>query len=342
MKYKILISILLILLFISGCKEDEKLPNRQDLPDKPNLNTETSDYDHKTYEYLPIEFADKPIDDVEYRYVSEETTNVDNQTITRKDYFVTNPSTNNEWDVSIYFPEDYEESDNYPSIIFVPGGVGPKEDSMTSKIPGEQTLSIKLVNEGYLVLIFSAEGRGSSEGEIDYCGYIDQDGLYEMYRFLKEFNINEDNMGIVSYSYGVNMVSGMLGRYQAPFKYYIEWEGPTNRYYSATACTGAKLFKDHLCDDEEFWQEREALRFVPGFNIDYFIISQSDKDHVQPNAMHALEINNLAIEYVDWIRVDGEENEINQEYSLDNFPTYLSKLKSDDLIFDYILELSEK
>src|SRR3989344_4587688 len=193
----------------------------------------------------------------------------------------------------------------------------------------EERISIveKFASEGFVVLIFSAEGRGKSGGELNYNGYIDQDGLYTLYRFLaSEKNVDTQKIGIVSYSYGVAMASGMLGRYQPEISYYIAWEGPVNRYYVSSGCSDKGSVEEGItCDDEAYWEEREALRFVPYFSVDTLMIVQTEEDHVQETNEHSLEFNTIAIKYLERVRVNGDENALNTLYTLESLPILSEK-----------------
>ena len=267
--------------------------------------------------------------------------------IIRKDLYVANPSTGSMWDISVFEPANSEL--DLPGVILVPGGTSDKSKFLTKASPEVDYSTAELfASEGFITLIFSAEGRGESEGEEDYNGHIDQDGLYELYKFLKNHKkIDENEIGIVSYSYGVAMASGMLGRYEAPLKYYIEFEGPVDKYYVTFDCLDRALDKEGegavksgiTCDDDDYWAEREALNFVPNFKVEHFIVVQKEKDHVQPTHNHSLDINNLAVEHLDWVRVNGSENEINQNYTYDQFPLIENKAEVNELIISYIKEL---
>ena len=145
------------------------------------------------------------------------------------------------------------------------------------------------------------------------------------------------------------MVIGMLGRYQPGVDFYIEWEGPTNREYVSVGCRDRSVIEGVVgavkggitCDDNDYWEEREALNFVSDFKTEYFLILQSDKDHVQKTNDHSLDMNNLAVEHLDWVRVNGPENEINQIYTLDDLPVYKNDRERDNMIIEYLLEFTE-
>ncbi len=312
----------------------------------PSIDTIADiNYNHDTYSYLPVTLESSWITPVSSSKVTSEITDVDGVSVIRTDYFVTNPTSGAQLDVSIYAPTDATSTNKYPGLIMVPGGTGSKEDF--TKKPYDPRVSYtapeKFAASGFVVLIFSADGRGSSTGIEDYNGYVQQDGLYELYRFLKEQDdVESDNIGFASFSYGVAMISGMLGRYQPDAKYFIEWEGPVNRYWVSMSCSGSGAVQSGItCDDESYWQEREAMRFVPYFPVDYFLIVQREDDHAQPTFAHSVEMNNWAIQYLDWVRVNGRENGINQEYTLETLPV-LTTTSYMDHVLEYAKELAKK
>lgn len=302
-------------------------------------------YNHDTYSYEPVLKETGWTTAVSFSEQKNEEIDVGGVSVTRTDYFVKNPTSGAQLDVSIYAPSDASSSTQYPGLIMVPGGFGSKEDFTKKPYDGSVTYTTpeKFAASGFVVLIFSADGRGLSTGTEDYNGYVQQDGLYELFRFLQEQEIVEPNtIGFSSFSYGVAMVSGMLGRYQPPAKYFIEWEGPVNRYWVSLRCSGSgAVQKGITCDDESYWQEREAMRFVPYFPVDYFVIVQREDDHAQPTFEHSVEMNNRAIQYLDWVRINGPDNTINKEYTLETLPV-LTTTSYFDHVLAYAQELAAK
>ena len=298
-------------------------------------------YDPETYDYEEVE-KEILLTNISFSLIETKEDSFKSIKIIQKDYLIENPSTGSQWDVSVYSHKKISE--DAPAVILVPGGIGSKKDLLNHYGTADKEISIveKMVSEGFIVLIFSAEGRGESEGEIDYNGYDDQDGLYNLYRFLVSYeNVDEEKIGIVSYSYGVAMVSGMLGKFQPEILYYIEWEGPVNRDYVSTGCTGGVVKEGITCDSEDYWVEREALRFVPYFKIDHLMIVQTEKDHVQDINQHSLDFNNLAIKYLPWVRVNGVDNSINTEYNLENLPVLSEKEEYQETILEAMKEFTE-
>jgi len=200
------------------------------------------------------------------------------------------------------------------TVILVQGGTGSMASFQIGKGPNPSMVQL-VNNAGYNALIFNPDGRGKSEGEEDYNGYISQDALYAVYEYAE----SKGSVGIASFSYGVAMVSGMLGRYNVTPEYYIEWEGPVDRYYVTVNCTGGAVKEGVTCDDDEYWNEREAINFVADWNINTFIILQGTKDHVQPSWQHSIDMNNEAVNHIDYVQINM--NTPNTLHTIDSIQT---------------------
>lgn len=205
------------------------------------------------------------------------------------EYFVTNPSSGSKTFVKIM-----SAGDESPTLFLIPGGTGTSRDFLSKK-KSAQTL----VDAGFTVILFDPEGRGNTEGEEDYNGFVTQDGFAAIVDFAKErTEVDPERMGIVSFSYGVTLASGYLSRYpDSGINFLIDWEGPIDRNDTG-GCdqddTGhVKSYAD--CDDEEFWAEREAIIFISDLEVPYLRL-QSEKDHVQPDTLSAVRIVNAANE----------------------------------------------
>ena len=190
---------------------------------------------------------------------------------------VTNESTGASLFVRVYEPTENAES--LPVLILVPGGNGDSQD-FVKKQKSAQTLA----DEGFTVITFDPDGRGRSEGTEDYDGFDHQDGLKAVIEAAATAGAEE--IGLVTFSYGITMGSGVLARYpELPVDFLIDWEGPANRDDTG-GCKGD--VRGHLdevaqCNDEAFWSEREASTFMSKVQVPYLRI-QSEEDHVQPDA----------------------------------------------------------
>ncbi len=208
-------------------------------------------------------------------------------------HWVTNPTSGARLYVRVIQPQGWDKGP-LPTLVLVPGGTGDSSDFLG---PPDRVQSI--ADEGFTVVVFDADGRGHSEGEEDQNGYIHQDGLAEIVRFVATLpEVDEARIGLASWSYGVTMATGALARYpDLPVRFLIDWEGPANR--DDTGGCGEDAvghLQGHPCDDEGFWREREASVFALDLRVPYQRL-QSEKDHAQPDTDHAvLMINNATAE----------------------------------------------
>jgi len=212
-------------------------------------------------------------------------------------YSVTNPTTNAKLYVQVFAPQD--TSQKYPALVLVPGGIG---DSRAFKDD-----AMRMASAGIVAITFDPDGRGQSTGQEDYNGYRQQDGLAAVVRFAATLPyVDAQNIGIVTYSYGITMGSGALARHpDLPVKFLIDWEGPADRNDTSGCSTGnAGRILWQPCSNDAWWSEREAVNFIGRIRVPYQRI-QSEKDHVQPDNTHAVEMINAAIQGgVPWVRLN--------------------------------------
>ena len=207
-------------------------------------------------------------------------------------YTVQNPTSGAQLLVRVYTPTDWGSA-ALPALVLVPGGNGSSADFLK---PGRKAIPI-FTDNGFTVILFDPDGRGKSSGEEDYDGFTQQDGLAAVIEFAASLpEVDATQIGLVSYSYGITMASGALARHpNLPVRFLIDWEGPANRNDTG-GCDDAGL--GHLqdvatCDDENFWQEREASTFALNLLVPYLRL-QSEQDHVQPDYDHAILMINKA------------------------------------------------
>jgi pimeloyl-ACP methyl ester carboxylesterase len=230
-------------------------------------------------------------------------------------YWVTNPSNGSRLFVRVFYPANWS-GESLPALVLVPGGTGVSE-------PNKAT---RLAAEGFLIIIFDPEGRGRSEGTEDYNGFVGQDGLAAVIEASASLpGADTERYGLVSFSYGVTMATGALARHpNLPIDFYIDWEGPVNRTYTSGCKPAAQ---QHIqwqpCDNDAWWAEREALTFITDVRIPYQRI-QSQKDHVQTQNTHAIDIVNAAVAAgLPWARLN--EYPAGQTYDAANPPAMLAE-----------------
>jgi hypothetical protein len=216
-----------------------------------------------------------------------------------KTYSVTNPTTNAKLHVQVFAPTD-TAGKKYPALVLVPGGTGDSGGMLDD--------AMRMASAGIVAVIFDPDGRGKSTGQEDYDGHKQQDGLAAVIRFAATLpEVDAQQIGIATYSYGITMGSGVLARYSdLPVKFLIDWEGPADRNYTTTGCGANRHggIQWQPCSDNAWWSEREAVNFIGKIRVPYQRV-QSEKDHVQPNNNHAIDMINAAIKGgVPWVRLN--------------------------------------
>ena len=246
-------------------------------------------------------------------------------------YRVTNPTSGARLYVQVIYPENWN-GETVPALVLAPGGIAESDAGKASH----------LASGGFMVVIFDADGRGRSEGVEDYNGYIQQDGLAAVISAAESLpGLDVSRFGLVSYSYGVTMASGALARHpDLPIKFYIDWEGPVDRNYTTTGCGSNRVdgIQWKPCTDEGFWSQREAVNFIGQVGVPYQRV-QSQKDHVQPNNNHAIDIVNAAVTAgLPWVRLNDYPP--NQTYAVDSPPAMIPD-SEDKRIDNYIVRYAE-
>ncbi len=262
----------------------------------------------------------------------------DVEDIPGEEHRVTNPTTGVELFVYVTTP-DVANTVMFPAVVLVPGGVG---DSAGFRRPG--AMADVLAEDGYVTVVFDPDGRGKSEGEEDYNGHAQQDGLAAVIQFAADLpQVDSDRLGLVSYSYGVTMASGALARYpDLPILFYIDWEGPADRFDTTSDCTPNTRIDFAPCDDDAFWSQREALKFISSGQVPYQRL-QTEDDHVQPDVDHAINMVYAALQGdPPWVRLNDLPS--NESYDNDHPPAMIPESdprSPDQLMLDYVEEMFE-
>lgn len=252
-------------------------------------------------------------------------------------------------------------NERFPAVVAVPGGLG----------PGAMDHDY-LAESGFVVVHFNAEGRvgnhpddKQSQGSENFNGKIHQDDLKAIIDYVLSLpNVQTDNVGIFSNSFGITMAAGCLGRYpDLPVKYLLDNEGPSdsrvtcfdywndpNRTQKAYDIFGHySTALDSSADNVAWWSEREAIHYIGKFN-GYYLRIQSEFDHAQPPWFHdhAIDMINEATSTkyggngnCIWTRVNGSENAINTVYDQNNPPIWFSEQVERQMkAMEYIIELA--
>jgi len=250
--------------------------------------------------------------------------------------WVENPTSGAKLLTTIQFPDTDEKA---PLLLMIPGGLDSGERIL------EEEMTTTLLENGYIVAHFAADGRGESEGEEDYNGYTGQDGMHAVLTYLTSQDyVDNEKIGVISMSYGLVMASGMLARYDEPkVKFYIDWEGPpTKEYVGCDNKTNQSKLTWPTCDNTDFWSEREGYIFLEQIDIPYLRLQGIDDHAHGRDTYHAtIAINAATNGNSPWTRVNGSENPENTTYTEENPPELIDR-SSMNMIPVFVDELAEK
>ena len=223
---------------------------------------------------------------------------------------------------------------------------------------------------GVIEVYFNPQGVGPpryrSEGKPNFGGYQQQDDLAAVIQYVMSLpNVNPDNVGVVSFSFGIATAAGCLARHpELGVEYLIDVEGPSHSVIAAMDYGTEEqqeafyrsfghwsLAKDPSPENQAWWAEREAYRYIGNFTGAYLRI-QGEKDHIQPAGVykHALIMNNEAVKGKPWwVRIGLAEqgNPVNQVYPLDDpsqWPKWIPGRVADkwgEVVRSAILEMVE-
>jgi hypothetical protein len=227
----------------------------------------------------------------------------------------------------------------FPVLIGVAGGDGMY--AFQSELP------TRLLEKGIMTVDFAPQGRGESEGDDNHHGFVHQDDLKAIVDFVSGLDlVQKDNIGILSYSYGVVLATGALARYpDIPVAFLIDWEGPScpgkdlqrglendeawayetirflnNGREPAPEELSQLLLHGGSIFDEAYWAERDASRFAADLPCPYLRV-QFDQDHAQGSSKtHMIAIINAAMMNGHWTRCnDNPPNIIYSEEELSQY-----------------------
>lgn len=192
--------------------------------------------------------------------------------------------------------------------------------------------AVREINDlGVIAVDFAPQGRVTRNGVDDYNGPIHQGDLKALIEFCAGLDfVDQDEIGLVSFSYGVVMATGTLAKNpDLPVAFLIDWEGPScpgrdfqegierdspwvdqmyryidreNEYggdWTQVTVHGGKLY------DTSYWDDRDAGGFARSLPCAYQRI-QADVDHVQGrDKFHMIRIINAVTESTNqWTRLN--------------------------------------
>jgi len=251
-------------------------------------------------------------------------------------YWLRNPASGAELYNTVIKPGD-QNGQPWPALVIIPGG-----DDDSSGLVAEGGIGQQAADQGFVAVAFDADGRGNSDGKENYNGHIHQDGLAAVIQFAAELPaVDAKRMGLISYSYGVTMASGTLARYpELPIRFFIDWEGPADRYDTTLGCKPSPNYDWPPCSDEEAWAEREAVTFISRVGVPYQRV-QNQNDHAQSDVSHAVNMINAAVEGAPpWVRLNDYPPD--QTYTPDNPPPMFSNqsgVSIDERLLGYAAEM---
>ncbi|MBN1120328.1 MAG: hypothetical protein JXJ17_04570 [Anaerolineae bacterium] len=322
----VLSGFLCLCLFLSACAGGEEVPTATSEPTK---TSEPTDEPNPTATLQP---TDEPQPESEIEFPESGTA------------LLSIPALDgNQIEIRITKPEG---DGPFPALIGVAGGDG--SFAFYSNIMADG-----LKGMGIVAVDFAPEGRLNSEGEDDHHGPVHQDDLKALVDFVSEQPfVQPDNIGILTYSYGLIMATGALSRYpDMPVAFLIDWEGPSSpgrdimrgveneepwaietiltlsvRTDMSREEMEAFVIHGGMISDEAYWADRDASLFIKDLPCPYLRV-QFDEDHVQGTyKTHMMLVINAATEYSDqWTRLnDNPPNVIYTEENLADvhFHTY--------------------
>jgi len=269
--------------------------------------------------------------------------NVKEYDVNREEIWLTAP-TGNKFQVIIFTPQNDKK---FPALVCLPGGLG-----AGTRIGGNPFgfEIIDVARMGFVTAGYFPEGRGPSEGEEDYNGFIHQDNMKQVIEYVAGLpNVDRSNIGVLTASYGLTASAGCMARYpKLPVKYVVDLEGPTYKDHMIPPSRREEMatFFGHELDDDDFWKERGAVQFIDKIKCRYLRI-QGLPDHAQGEYLgHAVMVLNKATEGGVWNRVnDNPPNQTYTETSLKQARLlqgmWKASPKNIERIMDFIVEMSQ-
>jgi hypothetical protein len=304
-----------------------------------------------------------------FRYGCDGTTNLSpttNFTVQTVETWVTAPNSNRLYTRLVQPVPALYPGWRFPALIAIPGGTG-------AGAPLADNLGYRgLASNGFVVACFNPEGRGSgapgnlrSDGTENCNGFLHQDDLKAVIEHVaRQPNVNTNNLGLQTSSFGIAIGAGCVGRYPVlPVAYLVDAEGPHDSrvitFYDAgreqAVCGHWSTVTDPSPANVAYWAEREAVRHIGGFRGRYLRM-QAEVDHAQNPGYfrHALEMINTATKPMyggagsnRWTRINGSDlgNAVNVVYSLSNtsqYPAWISGRMADHSGLDvtYVKEMA--
>lgn len=197
----------------------------------------------------------------------------------------------------VHRPADSSTERKYPGLVLIPGSLQTGESWHAA---WKKSNAWEFVDAGLIVLVYDSRGRGLSGGEEDFNGHRQQDDLRTVIEwFCARDDVLPGGIGIASSSWGITVASGTLARYpDLQVRFLLDREGADNRYVITQwdDPEWVELMGGHGTSDDEFWSEREAIRYIGQIRCPYFRL-QSRFDHALHRFYvdHAINLVNAAV-----------------------------------------------
>lgn len=139
-----------------------------------------------------------------------------------------------------FIPEGCSNESPCPLLVLVAD-----KDASGDAFFGEETPRWIAAKSGAIVATYNSPGRGEgarkSTGEEDFNGTVGQDALSDVLNYMIKSPRTNDQVGIISFGYGLVAASGALSRFKSnklkEVDFLLDVEGPVNRCW-ATAVPG--------------------------------------------------------------------------------------------------------
>ena len=195
----------------------------------------------------------------------------------------------------VHRPENLKPGEKLPGVLIVGG-------------PGCKLAATLAARQRLIVIHYSPAENLPPEfrGWEERLGHAGQEVVHLVLKHLLSLpEVDPQNVGIVTFSFGVVGATGALARHpELEVKFLIDWEGPSGPQNLRWVPPGHKIVRNHPASDEAFWKERTASEFIKKIRCRYLRV-QSDEDHVQVlgENQHAIEmLNNAAAGLCPWTR----------------------------------------
>jgi hypothetical protein len=184
----------------------------------------------------------------------------------------------------------------------------------------------------------------------DGLGYAGQDAICLVLRHLLALaEVDKDNVGIVTFSFGIVGATGALARHEdLKVKFLIDWEGPSGPQNLPWVPPGHRIVRTHPATDQKFWSQRTASEFIKKVRC-YYLRLQAEEDHVQSLGQneHAIEmLNNATDGLCPWTRCNDNQPHIRYDQQHPEkesgkwFPGKPLRVDMEKRILQYVAEMT--